>query len=117
MKTKNVKRIIAIALFVGLFSAFSVHAASPAAVTAKNIRQKFGEVFQNVNDRQNVPVRGIVVVIFSINEDGRLEIRKLESTDEEAANFVREKLSTIASREFSYPSNHLYRVRFSFEPV
>lgn len=115
MKTKYAIRIFILSLMVGFISTFSSFAASPAAVTAKNIQQKFTKVFQNTEDRQNVPTEGIVLVVFTVTDEGKLEIKKLESTNEEASNYVIKKISAIPCQDNVYPTNHLYRVRFHFD--
>ena len=115
MKTNIVIRIFVLALIVGLISTFSSYAASPAAVTAKSIQQKFAEAFQNTEDRENVPTEGIVVVVFTVTDEGKLEIKKLESTNEEASNYVTQKMAGIPCQDNVYPYHHLYKVKFHFD--
>jgi hypothetical protein len=115
MKTIKIIRIITIALIVGFISTFTVNAASPAAVTAKNIRQKFAEVFQNPNDREDIPTTGTVVVIFKVNDEGKIEIKKLESNDNIASDFVSKKISGIPCKDYIYPYNQFYTVKFRFD--
>jgi hypothetical protein len=115
MKTINVTRVFVIALIFGFISIFTVNAAGPAAVTAKNIKQKFAEVILNSEDQENVPASGVVVVLFTVTDDGKIDIKKLESTNDEAENFVKNKITNIPCKDFIYPNNQLYKVKFRFD--
>jgi hypothetical protein len=121
MKINKIIRNVAFALILGSSSVSAVlgakPASTPAAVTARNIREEFSNLFQNANNWENVPENGIIVVVFTVNDDGKIDIRKMESTDEVAANYVNEKLKGISARKFASPPNHLYKVKFSFEPL
>ena len=58
MKTINISRLVIIALLVGFISTFSSYAESPAAISAKNIRQKFVQAVMNPEDQSTVPTPG-----------------------------------------------------------
>jgi len=115
MKTINLTRIFAIALLLGFISTFSSYAASPAAVSAKNIRQKFSETFQNLEDRDNIPASGTVTVLFTVSDEGTIDIKKLEATSDEAANFVKENISKVPCQDNVYPYHQFYRVKIRFD--
>jgi hypothetical protein len=115
MKTIKVARILVITLIVGFISVFSTYAESPAAVSAKNIRQKFIQAVQNPEDLMNISVSGDVEVLFTVNEDGNIDIKKMESTSDEISNYVKDKITSVSCKDFVQPSNQYYKVKFTFK--
>jgi hypothetical protein len=116
MKTNNLIKIIVIALFVVFSSIFSVYAASPAAAAAgKAIRQRFVSAVTNPDELQNILRDAEVEVLFTINEDGTINIKKIEGNDDDVSAFVKEKISVIPCKDFVFPNNQYYRVKFRFE--
>jgi hypothetical protein len=115
MKTINVTRIIVIALLVGFISTFSTYAESPAAISAKNIRQIFVQAVQNPEDLVNISTSGEVEVLFTVNDDGNIDIKKIKATNEEIANYVKEKISNVSCKDYVQPDNQYYKVKFSFQ--
>ena len=114
MKTINVARILVIAILVGFISTFSSYAESPAAISAKNIRQKFVQAVMNPEDQSNIPTSGEVEVLFIINDEGNVDIKKLKTTNEETANYVKEKISNVPCKDFVHPYNQYYKIKFQF---
>ena len=41
---------------------------------------------------ENLPAEGTVVVLFTVTDEGKIEIKKMESTNDEAGNFVTQKI-------------------------
>lgn len=115
MKTINVTRVILIILLVGFISTFSTYAASPAAVSANNIRQKFILAVQNPENMANVPTSGQVEVTFTVNDDGTVNIKKLDSNNDNAAKYVKDKITNLTCNEFTHPYNQYYKVKFLFQ--
>jgi hypothetical protein len=117
MKTINVTRIIVIALIVGFISTFSSYAKSPAAMAAQKVQQKISDVVQNMEDPENTPSSGTVVIVFTFNDEGKIEIKKIDSNNDEAENFVVKKISTITYKNFVDPYHKLYKIKFRFDQI
>jgi len=118
MKTNKLKRIFFLTMILGfgaIFSSYASGPAPPAVITAKSIREKISDKFQDPSISENVPESGIVVVLFTVDKNGKIDIKKLDATTDEAATYVRDGLSTISCKDNVYPYNHVYKVRFSFE--
>jgi|WetSurMetagenome_2_1015567.scaffolds.fasta_scaffold102448_3 hypothetical protein len=115
MKTVHITRIFILALLVGFVSTFTTYAKSPAAVTAKNLQQKFTEVFQNTIDPENIPTAGTVVITFSINDDGKVEFKKIDSNNDDAENFVVTNISKVPCQAYTYPYHQVYKLKFRFD--
>jgi len=109
MKTINVTRVIIIALLVGFISTFSSYASSPAAVSAKNIREKFVNAVMNPDDQTNVPTTGEVEVLFTVY------IKKLKASNDDAAKYVKDKIELLTLNDFVHPYNQVYKIKFKFE--
>lgn len=115
MKTLNLTRVIVIALFVGFISTFSTYAESPAAISAKNIRQKFVQAVQNPEDISTMPTSGVVEVLFSITDDGNVEIQNIKGSNKEAMSYVKEKITNVPCKDFVHPYDQYYKVKFRFQ--
>jgi hypothetical protein len=115
MKTiANFSRFILITLLFAIISATAIQAASPAAVSAKNIRQKFVEAVMNPDDNYNVPTSGEVEVVFTVTDEGTIDIKKLEGTNKEVSDFVKDRISNVPCKDFVHPYNQYYKVKFRF---
>jgi hypothetical protein len=114
MKTINVTRILVIALLVGFISTFSAYAESPAAISARNIRQKFVQAVQNPEDLSTIPASGEATVLFTVKDDGTVDIKKLEATNDEVANYVKDKISAVPCQDIMNLYNQYYKVKFTF---
>jgi hypothetical protein len=114
MKTINVTRILVIALLVGFISTFSTYAENPAAISAKNIRQMFVQAVQNQEDLTRISTTGEAEVLFTVNDDGNIDIKKIKATNNEIANYVKEKISKVSCQDYIQPYNQYYKVTFSF---
>lgn len=115
MKTKKIIRIIILTLVIGFISTYSLYASGPAAVTARNIREKIVNQIYNQDNMENLPAEGTVVVLFTVTDEGKIEIKKMESTNDEAGNFVTQKISAISAKDNIYPYHQYYRVKFQFD--
>jgi hypothetical protein len=115
MKTINISRLVIIALLVGFISTFSSYASSPAAVSAKNIREKFVNAVMNPDDQTNVPTTGEVDVVFTVNDDGTVYIKKLKASNDDAAKYVKDKIEELTLNDFVHPYNQVYKIKFKFE--
>ena len=105
MKTLKVTRIIIITLLFGFISIISTYAASPAAIAV-----------MNAEDKSDMPTSGEVEVLFTITDEGTVDIKKLKSTNEDIEQYVKEKIINVPCNDFVHPFNQYYKVRFIFTP-
>ena len=49
-----------------------------------------------------------------INDEGQVDIKKLKSTNEETAKYVKEKISNVPCKDFVHPYNQYYKIKFQF---
>lgn len=115
MKTNMTTRILMIAFFMAIISAGTVYAASPAAIAATNIRQTLFQSVQTTEEDVNIPASGVVEVLFSVNDQGRIDVKKFDATTDEASKYVREKIRKIQVKDFVLPFTQYYKVTFIFQ--
>jgi hypothetical protein len=115
MKTIKAVRFVVFFILIGLISACTLYASSPAAVAAKDIRQKIIKEVWSDNNEENFPSEGTVVILFTVNDEGKIDIKKLESTNTEAEDFVTKKISGLSCKDNVYPYHQFYRVKFQFD--
>ena len=115
MKTIRVTRIFVIAMLFGFVSVFTASAESPAAISAKNIRQKFVQAVQNPEDMSTIPTTGEVEVVFTVKDDGTVDIKKLQADNDDAASYVKEKITNVFCQDIYHPVNQYYKVKFRFQ--
>jgi hypothetical protein len=114
MKTNKITKIIILTMILGIISVSQIFAAGPAAVTARNIREKIVDLIYN-GDLENLPSEGTVVVLFTVTDEGKIEIKNVKSTDNDAENFVVNKITSISAKDNVNPSHQVYRVKFQFD--
>ncbi|MGA3013217.1 MAG: hypothetical protein ABSD71_04180 [Bacteroidales bacterium] len=54
-------------------------------------------------------------ILFTVNDDGTLNIKKMDATDDNAANYVTKKITSMNYSDSSHPFNQYYRVKFHFQ--
>jgi ribonuclease PH len=114
MKTNMITRIFMVALFAAIISAGTAYAASPAAIAAKNIRETLYQAVQAPEQDMNIPTSGDVEVLFSVNDQGKIDVKKLDASTDEASKYVKEKIAKVEVKDFVLPFTQYYKVKFSF---
>lgn len=114
MKINKLARVIILIMIFGIISVSQIFAAGPAAVTARNIREKIVDLIYK-GDLENLPSEGTVVVLFTVTDEGKIDIKKVKSTDNDAENFVVNKITSISAKDNVNPSHQVYRVKFQFD--
>jgi hypothetical protein len=116
MKAIKLSQTFFVALFIGLFSISATYAASPAAVTAMNLRQKFVQLVQYPETAVKSALVGEVEVVFTLNDDGSVNVKSITSSNDELAKYVKDKITeTAPCSECVSPFNQYYKVKFVFK--
>jgi len=115
MKTINLVRVLIVAIMVGVLSSISSFAASPAAISAKNLRQKFVNAVMNPEDQSTLPKTGEVEVLFKLTDEGSVEIKKMKASNDDLAAYVKEKITNVPCKDFVHPYNQYYKIKFKFQ--
>ena len=116
MKAIRLSRIFLVILLTGFIATSVTFAASPAAMTAMNLRQKFVQAIQYPETAVESSPVGEVEVLFTLNDDGSVNIKSIKATNDELAKYVKDKLSALAPcEECVSPFNQYYKVKFVFK--
>jgi outer membrane biosynthesis protein TonB len=107
------KQTFAVMLVV-LFTAFLSVSASAAYPSTKCIRDILKESVKYPDRFINEASTGEVVVVFTITDDGRIDIKSVKSTSEELEKYVREQLASTCCKNVISPYNQHYRITFKF---
>lgn len=110
-------RILKIALFMAIFSAATAYAANPVPFAAKNIRQKLVETFQHNENQIGFPSSGVVEILFTLSDDGKIEVKKFKATNDKIAGYVKKKIAAIEMNDFIHPYNQYYKIKLSFSQI
>ena len=106
-----------IALFVAIFSAGASYAASPVALSAKNLREKLVETFQQTENQPGFPASGVVEILFTLSDDGKIVVKKLKASNDIIGGYVKEKITSVEMNNFIHPYNQYYRIKLSFSQI
>jgi hypothetical protein len=117
MKTNIKTKMLFIAFAAMILFTMTTYAAGPVSIAAQNIRQTLVKAVEQPKDIETLPVTGEVVVLFTVSDEGNIEIKKLDATNEEIAAFIKEKMASLQLREFVHPYNQYFRVKFRFSQV
>jgi hypothetical protein len=114
MKKIKLAHTVIFAVLLGLVSTFSSYASSPAAISAKSIRQKFINAVVNPDDPSIVPTTGEVEVTFKLTDEGTVDIKKITGTSDEAQTYVKDRITQVPCKDFVHPYNQYYKIKFRF---
>ena len=114
MKTTTVVRVIAAAILTGIFSSFSVYAASPATVSAQKIREKFVQAVMHPEEGIVIPSSGEAEVLFTLTDDGNVNITKLKASDDAVNKYVTDRITSVDCKDFVHPYGQHYKIKFKF---
>ncbi|MCX6243447.1 MAG: hypothetical protein NTU98_01975 [Bacteroidetes bacterium] len=116
MKTTMLTRTLMIALFLAILSA-TTYAAGPVALSAKNLRQKLVETFQQTENQPGFPTSGVVEILFTLSDDGKIEVEQFNATNDKIAGYVKKKIASVEMNDFFHPYNQHYRIKLTFSQI
>jgi hypothetical protein len=117
MKTLKFIPALLIATMFILFTGFSSYAIKPAIAPAEHIQKVISESLKYPQQALRNANTGSVDVLFTINDDGQLVIKKMSTDNKEIAEDVRVQLSKICCKDIKTPFNQYYKVTISFKLI
>ena len=107
-------RILALVVLTGLFIlAQGAYAVKPAV---QNIREKMTESVK-YPDFSFKTGYGEVEIQFTLTPEGKIEIKKIKSTDAKLSEYVQEQVSKICCADVISPYQQHYKIKFRFRLV
>ena len=117
MKTVKLIRSLSVILMVICISAISSYATKPEIAPAVHIQKVINENIKYPASAVKNCCTGMVKVVFGINEDGKIDIKKISTDNKEIAEEVRAQLSKINYKEANAPFYQLYKITISFKLI
>jgi hypothetical protein len=117
MKTSKVFGILAItAVFILMLTA-GAFAGKPAMTPAQHVQKIIQETIKYPEQARKDCCQGSVDVIFTVDDDGKINIENTFSTNPEIEKYVKEQLATICCKGVKTPFNEHYKVTISFKLI
>jgi len=118
MKTMNIFRIPFIILMLICISGFATYAFEPVTVPpAQYLQQVIKEKVKYPEQAVRSSSTGTVDVIFTVTNEGKINIKKTFSDNRIIEKIVKDQLSSINFQGARIPSYEQYKVRITFKLI
>ncbi len=117
MKTSNLIPAILFVLMISCISGISSYAANPAVASSDRIQKMIKEAVKYPEKAYKNSCCGTVDIVFTINDDGQINIKKMSTDNKEIADGVKDQLSKVCCKGIKSPYNQHYKVSFTFKLV
>lgn len=112
MKTLNLTSLLVL-LLVAVIGISTANAKTPEQ--KRDVRQILKEAVYYPQFALRDGNEGKVDVSFKVSDEGKLEIKKINSTDQKLSNFVNEQIANIDLRDASLDKFKTYKVSIFFD--
>jgi hypothetical protein len=122
MKTINVFKAFFTILLVGTILSLNTFGGNPSKDAreypyhAKQVKQVLEQTVKFPDCGLKKGGHGEAVVIFSIADDGKIEIDGVSANCKELEKYIREQLTNLYFNDVIHPFNQHYKVKFTFLP-
>ena len=113
MKKINILKLMFIAFLAGFISTQSTFAALPLNSKAESLNKILKEKIKVPQDEFNKCCEGTAEIIFVVDEQGKIDVKKVLSNDGVFAERVKEQFSKIDCKEVQCPYNQHYRIKLT----
>jgi outer membrane biosynthesis protein TonB len=117
MKTSNLFPVILFILITFCISGLSSYAATPSVGPSDRIQKMIKESVKYPEKAYKNSCCGTVDVVFTINDDGQINIKKMSTDNKEIADGVKEQLSKVCCKGIKSPFNQHYKVSITFKLI
>lgn len=112
MKTLNYTKTILVLLFAAVIGIATTSAKTPEQ--KKDIRSVLKEAVQYPQFALQDGQEGSVDVLFKLADDGKLQIKKVESTDQKLKEYIRTQFANINPEGSQIDKFKTYKITISF---
>lgn len=117
MKTTKFFALSALVAMFLLVSSLSAFAGKPEMTPAQHIQKMIKESIKYPEQAVKSCCQGSVDVIFKVDEDGKINIVRTFSTDEDVVKMVKDQLAGICCKGIKTPYNEHYKVTITFKLI
>ena len=119
MKTNTVFRALFIIMMVGAIFSMNAYGRNPDKATkypthARQIKSILENTVKFPECGMSVSGQGIAEVIFSISDNGKIDIYSVTANCKDLEVYVKEQLDGLSFEKVNYPKEQHYRVTFIF---
>ncbi len=114
MKKSSIIPILAVVLMISIFTTSTVYAALPDP-PAKCIREVLREAVNYPDFYPKHGGFGKVEVVFTLSDQGAIQIEDITATSDDLREYVKEVLSKTSCSKVISPYNQHYKVTFKFQ--
>ncbi len=117
MKTSKFFSALFIVLMIFCISGLSSYAANPAPGPADRIQKMIKETIKYPEKAIRSGCCGTVDVTFTVDADGKINIRKMSTENKEIYEMVKQQLSSVCCKGIKTPFNQHYKVSITFKLI
>ena len=117
MKAINLTRILLLGMGMLILSTTGTFAGKTAKPPVKDIRSTIQESIKFPDLSYRDCYTGTVDVIFTVTDDGKIDIKKIDSDNTRIINEVKEQLSKISCGDLKCPPYQRYSIQITFKLV
>ena len=117
MKTLNVIPTLVLTAMILVITGFSTYAIKPAMAPAEHIQKVISETVKYPAPALKHGETGSVDVLFLMNDDGQLVIKKVWGDTPAIADDIKTQLSNVICRDVKFPYNQYYKISITFKLV
>ncbi|MCX6280087.1 MAG: energy transducer TonB [Bacteroidetes bacterium] len=117
MKASKIIRLFSIVTMFVLVAGISASAASPVLTPADNVYKIIKESIKYPDQAVRESYTGTVDVIFTVDDDGKINVENTLSDSPDIEKIVKEQLSTICCKGVKTPFNEHYKITISFKLI
>jgi hypothetical protein len=117
MKTIKVLSSLFTISLIGIILSMNTYAKNPSKEYpehAKQVKQLLEKTVKFPDCGMKKTGHGEAVVIFSIADDGKIQIDEISANCKELDSYIREQLTGLFFNNIIHPFNQHYRVKFTF---
>jgi hypothetical protein len=115
MRTTNLIKAFGTFLVIGVFMTGTCMAGKTSVQPAKDVHALIKESVKYPPVALKESIEGSVEVIFTINDEGKIVVEKINSNDKRITENVKEQLAKICCKEILGTYNQHYRVILEFK--
>jgi hypothetical protein len=117
MKTNHFFRNLSLIIAFIVLSAISGFALNPAPTTVQQLQKVLDESIIYPSQAVKNCCTGSAVIIFTVSDDGKINIRKLYADSPNVEKMVRDQVATLNLKDLKVPSYQYYKIKISFKLV
>jgi hypothetical protein len=115
MKTLKIIPVVTFTLMFIFITGFTSHASNPVMAPAENLQKVIKETLKYPEQAIKNGYTGSVDVIFTVDEEGKINIKNTYADNPEIEKIVKEQLARVCCKGVKTPTNEHYKITITFK--